>query len=127
MIDAHARNILPEHARAEGEMGQNRQFLSRIGAIDIHRRIRFREPQPLRLLRPHARPRREQTESGARPDQALEAGENRMVALPANDGARAPALVARYALALESRGAKVRAFGAEATWAGLSSIGRRLR
>src|SRR6476661_7435032 len=29
------------------------------------------------------------------------------------------ALVARYSLALKERGAKVRAFGAEATWAGL--------
>jgi 2-dehydro-3-deoxygalactonokinase len=34
----------------------------------------------------------------------------------------ASGLVARYALALESRGARVRAFGAEATWAGLRSI-----
>jgi len=35
----------------------------------------------------------------------------------------ASALVARYALALEERGAKVRTFGAEATWAGLRAIG----
>lgn len=35
----------------------------------------------------------------------------------------ASALVARYALALAERGAKVRTFGAEATWAGLRAIG----
>ena len=35
----------------------------------------------------------------------------------------ASALVARYALALAERGAKVRAFGAEATWAGLRVLG----
>jgi 2-dehydro-3-deoxygalactonokinase len=33
-----------------------------------------------------------------------------------------PALAARYALALGSRGAKVRTFGDEATWAGLSAL-----
>lgn len=33
------------------------------------------------------------------------------------------ALVARYSLALKERGAKVRAFGAEATWAGLRALG----
>jgi 2-dehydro-3-deoxygalactonokinase len=36
----------------------------------------------------------------------------------------APALVERYALALGERGAKVRAFGAEATWAGLRALQR---
>ena len=36
----------------------------------------------------------------------------------------APALVERYALALKDRKAKVRTFGAEATWAGLRSIER---
>lgn len=36
----------------------------------------------------------------------------------------ASALVERYALALGERGAKVRSFGAEATWAGLRSIER---
>jgi 2-dehydro-3-deoxygalactonokinase len=36
----------------------------------------------------------------------------------------APALVERYALALGERGAKVRAFGAEATWAGLKALQR---
>ena len=35
----------------------------------------------------------------------------------------ASALVARYALALGEKGAKVRSFGAEATWAGLRAIG----
>jgi 2-dehydro-3-deoxygalactonokinase len=35
----------------------------------------------------------------------------------------ASALVARYALALGERGAEVRTFGAEATWAGLRAIG----
>jgi hypothetical protein len=30
--------------------------------------------------------------------------------------------VERYALALEERGAKVRTFGAEATWAGLRAL-----
>ena len=35
----------------------------------------------------------------------------------------ASALVERYALALEERGAKARAFGAEATWAGLRALG----
>ena len=35
----------------------------------------------------------------------------------------ASALVARYSLALGERGAKVRTFGAEATWAGLRAIG----
>jgi 2-dehydro-3-deoxygalactonokinase len=35
----------------------------------------------------------------------------------------ASALVARYALALGERGAKVRTFGAEATWAGLRALG----
>lgn len=39
----------------------------------------------------------------------------------------APALIARYALALGKTGVKVRAFGAEATWAGLSEIGRGKR
>lgn len=34
----------------------------------------------------------------------------------------APALTARYALALTTRGAKVRVFGAEATWAGLRAL-----
>ena len=34
----------------------------------------------------------------------------------------ASALVERYALALEERGAKVRTFGAEATWAGLRAL-----
>lgn len=34
----------------------------------------------------------------------------------------ASALVERYALVLESKGAEVRTFGAEATWAGLSSL-----
>ncbi len=33
-----------------------------------------------------------------------------------------PALTARYALALTGKGAKVRAFGAEATWAGLRAL-----
>ena len=33
-----------------------------------------------------------------------------------------PALAARYALALVSKGAKVRTFGAEATWAGLRAL-----
>jgi 2-dehydro-3-deoxygalactonokinase len=37
------------------------------------------------------------------------------------------ALTARYALALGRKGAKVRAFGPEATWAGLSEIGRGQR
>lgn len=36
----------------------------------------------------------------------------------------ASALVARYALALGARAAKVRTFGAEATWAGLMSVAR---
>jgi 2-dehydro-3-deoxygalactonokinase len=35
----------------------------------------------------------------------------------------ASALVARYALALKERGATVRSFGAEATWAGLRALG----
>ena len=39
----------------------------------------------------------------------------------------APALVERYALALGERGATVRSFGAEATWAGLRSIERGKR
>lgn len=39
----------------------------------------------------------------------------------------APALTARYALALGKKGAKVRTFGAEATWAGLSEIARGKR
>ena len=34
----------------------------------------------------------------------------------------APALTARYALALEQRGVRVRSFGAEATWAGLRAL-----
>ena len=34
----------------------------------------------------------------------------------------APALTARYALALGQRGARVRSFGAEATWAGLRAL-----
>jgi 2-dehydro-3-deoxygalactonokinase len=34
----------------------------------------------------------------------------------------APALVERYALALGKKGAKVRAFGAEATWSGLMAL-----
>jgi len=33
-----------------------------------------------------------------------------------------PALTERYALALGTRGAKVRTFGAAATWAGLSAL-----
>lgn len=39
----------------------------------------------------------------------------------------ASALIARYALALGERGAKVRTFGAEATWVGLRSIERGQR
>ena len=34
----------------------------------------------------------------------------------------APALTARYALALETKGVRVRTFGAEATWAGLRAL-----
>ena len=34
----------------------------------------------------------------------------------------APALIERYALALGRKGAKVRTFGAEATWAGLRAL-----
>lgn len=34
----------------------------------------------------------------------------------------APMLTARYALALGQKGAKVRSFGAEATWAGLRAL-----
>ena len=48
-VDPGARNVLPMHAGAEGQVRENRQFLGGVGAVDIHRRVGFGVAQPLGL------------------------------------------------------------------------------
>jgi hypothetical protein len=49
-IDARPRNLGPRHPDAEREMGEDRQFLSGVGAIDVHRRVCLGEALGLREL-----------------------------------------------------------------------------
>ena len=49
-VDALPRNVVPGHAGAEGQVGQNGQLLRRVAAIDVHRRIGFCIAQPLGLV-----------------------------------------------------------------------------
>ena len=40
-VDAHARDVAPADPGAEGEMGQDGQFLRGVAAVDVGRRIRL--------------------------------------------------------------------------------------
>ena len=42
-LDAGAGNLGPRHPDAEGEVGEDREFLRRVGAVDVHRGIGLRE------------------------------------------------------------------------------------
>ncbi len=46
-IDALPRDVTPVHPSAKRQVGKNRQFLSGVGPIDVHGRIRFRIPESL--------------------------------------------------------------------------------
>ena len=50
LIDAASRNVAPIHAGAEGQMGQNRQLLRGVAAIDVQRRIGLGVAESLRLV-----------------------------------------------------------------------------
>jgi hypothetical protein len=50
LVDADPRDVLPLDLSPEGQMGEDRQFLRRVAAVDIHGRVGFGKSQSLRFL-----------------------------------------------------------------------------